>query len=241
MSSAIRPVHAAAWLLALLIVPALAGQQPVPAQSQADSAPAAYRMQAGDTVEIRFFYNPELNETMQIRPDGRVSLQLVGQVELAGKSVEETTALLESLYAHEVRTPKVTIQLRGFAAQKVYVTGEVMHPGALTLPGRLTVIEAINEAGGIKHTGSSSVAVLISKRADGLPEGHRLHLYDHGTLTADAGKVLSPFDVVLIPESRIARLDRWVDQTIRQLIPVNTSAGFTYLITKQGSSSIPIF
>jgi len=241
MSIAVRSVHAALWLPALAIVSALVAQQLAPAQSQTDASPAPYRMQAGDAVEIRFFYNPELNETTQIRPDGRVSLQLVGQVELAGKSVEEASATLESLYANEVRTPKVTIQLRGFAAQKVYVTGEVMHPGVMAMPGRLTVIEAINEAGGIKHTGSSSVAVLISKRADGLPEGHRLHLYEHGTLTADAGKVLSPFDVVLIPESRIARLDRWVDQTIRQLIPVNTSAGFTYLITKQGSSSIPIF
>lgn len=200
-----------------------------------------FRLSPGDTVEVRLFFNPELNETAQIRPDGRISLHIAGEVELAGKTIAEATSMLEGLYKKEVRTPRVLIQVRTYAARKIYVTGEVFRPGLVSIAGPMTVLEAISEAGGVKHTGDRQLVVLIRKGPDGKPEGHKVALYQHGDVSAESSMLLRPFDVVMIPESRIARIDRWVDQHIRQLIPINASAGFTYLAQSSNAATIPIF
>lgn len=202
---------------------------------------AVYRLMQGDVVEIRFFFNPELNESVTIRPDGRVSLQLAGEIVLAGKTIAEASSEIEKLYEKEIRTPRVSIQVRGFGAQKVFVTGEVLRPGPITLPGTITVLQAISEAGGIKGTGDTKTIVLIRKGPDGSPVGRKLTLSAKGMPAPDAATPLSPFDVVVVPESGIARADRWVDQHIRQLIPLNLSAGFTYLFQNvPGGAIIPI-
>lgn len=220
----------------------LEGQGSDAALKNPPSPPAAaiaplYRLKPGDTIEIRFFYNPELNEIVQIRPDGRVSLQLIGEAEIASKTIEETVGLLKSRYLIEVKTPDLTVQVKTYASQKIYVVGEVVHPGMLTLPGPMTVFDAISEAGGIKNTGNSKLAILLHKGPDGSPQGKRLVLFEHGELTADASTGLDPFDVVMVPESKTSRVDRWVDQTIRQMMPWVATAGFNYLITKQTGQS----
>ncbi len=192
-----------------------------------------YHLSSGDAIEIRLFFNSELNENVQIRPDGRVSLQLVGDVPLSGLSLRDATALLERAYLKEVLTPRVSIQVRGYGAQKVYVTGEVQKPGVINVPGPMTVYHAISEAGGIKHTGSTQSVVLFRKGPDGKPSEHTLSLYQkNGHLTEDANIQLNPFDVVMVPESKVAHLDRWIDQHIRQVIPVTATAGFAYLFQR---------
>jgi protein involved in polysaccharide export with SLBB domain len=215
---------------------------PAPATNIPSLPTAPYRLAPGDVIEIRMFYNPELNDQVQIRPDGHVSLQLIGDVELAAKSIPEAVKLLKSKYIEQVRTPELTLQVKTYAAQKVYVVGEVQHPGMLSLPGPMTVFDAISEAGGIKLTGNRKLCVLLRRGPDGMPEGKRLVLFDHQALSSDASIVLGPFDVVMVPESRTSRLDRWVDQTIRQLEPVVVSGGFNYLLSHQtaGGTLIPV-
>jgi polysaccharide biosynthesis/export protein len=218
-------------------------QARVPGTSVPSLPAGLYRLTEGDAIEVRLFYNPELNEQVQIRPDGHISLVLVGDVEIAGKTIPEAVVMLQGLYAKQLRTPQVTIQVRNFASQKVFVTGEVFRPGIINLPGTMTVLEAIAEAGGIRATGNSKVAVLVRKTPDGLPQGYRLVLSSGGAPTEQASTPLGPFDVVMVPESRIARVDRWVDQHIRQLVPVTLTAGFAYLIGKQdggGTTVVPI-
>src|SRR5438552_187458 len=83
-------------------------------------------LEPGDSIEVRLLNNPELNEQAQIRPDGHISLPLVGDIEIAGKTIPDAVAMLEKSYGAEVRAPKVMIQVRSFAGQKVYVTGEVI-------------------------------------------------------------------------------------------------------------------
>lgn len=208
--------------------PAVAGELP-------------YRLAPGDVIDIKLFFNPELNEQVQIRPDGQISLQLAGEVTLAGLTIREASDMLEEVYRKELRTPRVTIQVKTFGARKIYVTGEVLRPGPLLLSSPTTLFEAISEAGGIKNTGNRDLAILIRKGADGKPIGRKVALMLHGSITADAATPLTPFDVVIVPESKIARVDRWVDQNIRQLIPINTSAGFTYLFQNSPGPALPIF
>ncbi|WP_321471614.1 polysaccharide biosynthesis/export family protein [uncultured Paludibaculum sp.] len=205
------------------------------------NAEPPFRLSPGDTIDVRLFFNPELNESAQIRPDGYLSLHVAGEVLLAGKTVAEASTMLEDLYKKEIRTPRVLIQVRSYAARKIYITGEVLKPGLVNIAGPMTVLDAIGEAGGVKNTGDRKLAVLIRKGADGKPEGRKVALFIHGTMSPEASTQLRPFDVVMIPESRIARIDRWVDQHIRQLIPINASAGFTYLTQGSNAATIPIF
>ena len=176
---------------------------------------------------------------MQIRPDGGIFVQLVGEVNLAGKTVPEAVKLIEAAAAPHIRSPRVSIQVRGYAGQKIFVTGEVVRPGVVTLPGELTVLEAIGEAGGVLPTGNKKKTVLIRRGPDGNPIRTELTLMDGNKPTQHAQLRLHPFDVLLVPESTITKLDRWVDQYIRQLSPVTLNAGFTYLYSETSRVVLP--
>lgn len=196
---------------------------------------AEYLLSAGDSIELKFFYNPELNDSMLIRPDGRVSLPLVGDVMLQGKTVTESCKNLEQLYKPFLKVPSISIQVRSYGSQKVYVGGEVNRPGTVSLSGPLTILEAIMEVGGIKHTGNASAVVLIRKNENGLPERRDIVLQRKKNEAApEASTELKPFDIILVPETKVAKLDRWVDQHIRQMIPLTLSAGFSYLANAGG-------
>ena len=220
-----------------------AGQEAGAAPPTADQARLAtpqndaYRLFSGDVVEIRFFFNPELNDQVQIRPDGRISLQLIGEVVMAGKTIREISTELEKAYAHELKNPRVNVQIRGYAGQKIYVTGEVIRPGMISMPGELTVGEAIGEAGGIKVTGNTKTVVVIRKGPDNRPQKRTIKLVAGGNPTADAGMKLLPFDIVMVPESKITQLNRWIDQHIKQMSPANLVAGFTYVMQNPTTSS----
>jgi protein involved in polysaccharide export with SLBB domain len=190
-----------------------------------------FRLSPGDVIQVRFFYNPELDDTIQIRPDGMISMPLVGELGLDNLTVTEARKRLEDLYRTIVKQPSVTIQVREYATQKIYVGGQVLRPGVIPMKGELTVLDAVMEAGGNRLTGSNSTVVLIRKSETGEPERYKLSLKGKGDQPPMASVKLQPFDIVLVPETTIARIDRWVDQHVRQLIPVVLTAGFTYLKT----------
>jgi polysaccharide biosynthesis/export protein PslD len=234
-----------AILMSLFLTAALLAQQGASPNLQPGPADDAYRLQAGDAIEVRFYFNPELNDGVQIRPDGRISLNLIGEVKVAGLTIAEATALISQLALKEIATPSVTIQVRSFAGLKVFVTGEVLRPGPIGLPGQMTLLQAIGEAGGRKPTAAKTI-VLIRKNEAGLPEGHRMNPFQGDNAGPDAGMLLQPFDVIMVPETRVTRVDRWVDQHIKQINPVILSGGFTYLFQRNTSTPsttglVPIF
>ena len=216
---------------------------PAPAESMA--APdifTSYRIMPGDVLDVRFFYNPELDEKeVAVRPDGRISMQLIGDVEIATKTPEDARKLIEQLYMSRVRTPSVTIQIRKYASNKVFVTGEVPHPGLIDLEGPMSLIGAVSQAGGVTIQGEPEQdQQLIRRMSDGKAAKRFVKRQEeHGDITQEALASLQPFDVVLVPESRVGRADRWVDQYLRQLSPANLVIGFQYL--RQGQQSIPVF
>jgi protein involved in polysaccharide export with SLBB domain len=221
-----------------LSITGLWAQQPAPAAA-APPAPKPYVIQNGDVLDVRFFFNPELNEqNVQVRPDGCISLQIAGDVQLAGKTVEQARKDIEAIFAKEVKTARVSIQIRTFGAEKVYVSGEVPRPGLISLTSPLNLLAAISDAGGITKLGDRNRVVLIRKTPEGTPARLEVKLFAAGKPTPQAMMPLQAFDVVLVPESKIARADRWVDQWIRQLIPANLNAGFQYLYQTQ--SPVPI-
>jgi hypothetical protein len=74
--------------------------------------PQDYQVQVQDELDIKFFFNPELNESVLVRPDGRIALQLIGEVSVVGYSVEEIREILISKYASQLKNPEIAVLLR---------------------------------------------------------------------------------------------------------------------------------
>lgn len=178
-----------------------------------------YIIQPGDLLEIKFFYNPEMNDGMTVRPDGRISMQLIGDVMAYGRSPNDLSILLRQKYDKELKNPEITVIVRSFGS-RVYVDGEVKKPGELELLRPLTVMQAIARAEGL--TDKAWREALVIRRIKGKePLVIKLDLDDVLTgrdFSQDVGLV--PFDIVYIPRSPIADVNLWVHQYIRANIPI---------------------
>ena len=186
-----------------------------------------YLIQPGDELDVKFFYNPELNDLVVVRPDGRISLQLASDIQAAGLTPAQLTKSLEKNYEKELANPGITVIVRSFSSQRVYVDGEVNKPGMVALLGPLTVLQSIAEAGGLKDTAKTSQILIIRKTQDNKPEAIAVNLDDIRN-AADNSKniLLAPYDVVYVPKSTIANINLFIDQYIRKNIPI--PFGVTY-------------
>ena len=135
-----------------------------------------YLIQPGDALDIKFFYNPELNETVTVRPDGFISLQLVNEVKAAGLQPSQLNETLTHLYARELKKPVIAVIVKTFAGQRVYVGGEVGQQGLLTMPAGLTALQAVMQSGGFKNTAQPSETLVIRKGPDNRPVPLRVDL-----------------------------------------------------------------
>jgi polysaccharide export outer membrane protein len=197
------------------------GPSPLEATAPATSAPEPrVLLGAGDVIELKFFSVPELNDTQTIRPDGRIALQLVGDVVAQGRTPAELREDLNRLYTPLLKKPDVTVIVREFQDRKIYVGGEVLQPGMIPMPGSMTALEAIMQAGGFDFHRAAVQSVVIIRHKDGQRYGASLDFSD-----ALAGKDYEPFelephDIVFIPQTRITKVAQWIDQHINQMIPV---------------------
>ena len=101
------------------------------------SSQPEYRIGIGDELQIKFAYNSELNEEhIPVRPDGRISVPLAKQIKAAGLTTQSSSKdILSQKYAAELKRPEVTVIVRGFNAQRVFVDGEINRPGLIPLMG----------------------------------------------------------------------------------------------------------
>ena len=181
-----------------------------------------YQIQIGDELSIKFFYNRELNEDVIVRPDGRISLQLIPEVVAAGQTPAALAGALGSLYSDQLDNPEIAVIVRTFSAQRVYVDGEVRKPGEMVLIGPLTVLQAIARAGGITDAAKPQEVLVVSRGPKGEPVVIRVNI-KKATTGADPSQDLGlvPYDVVYVSRLAIANVNRWVDHYIRQNIPIS--------------------
>jgi polysaccharide biosynthesis/export protein len=173
-----------------------------PAEQATAQAPRSYVLQAGDIVDVRVYNFPELSQETVILPDGRLSVPLMNDVEAAGKTPSQLADFLTAGLGAQVRNPKVSVIVKGFAGRNVYVGGEVAKPTQLQLIGPVTAVQAIFQAGGASQTADTANVVLLRNKVDGPPE----------TLTFNMESIirnqrpdiaLSAGDVIYVPKSTI--------------------------------------
>jgi protein involved in polysaccharide export with SLBB domain len=173
----------------------------------------------GDVLDVKFFDLPELNESQAVRPDGKIALQLIGDVDVAGLSPSEITENLRTLYQPHLLNPKIAVVVRSLKNNRVFVGGEVKTPGSLELTSAMTPLEAIIQAGGFDMRSAQVKNVVLIRHADGKRYGYNLNLQDAQSVAATNDFYLEPFDIIWVPRTTIAKVDQWIDQYINQIVP----------------------
>ena len=173
----------------------------------------------GDVIEVKFFYTPQLDTTQAVRPDGKISLQLIPEVKAQGKTVAELRDELMKLYDPHLKAPEISVVARSFYNQRVFVGGQVFKPGVVQMPGKMTALEAVMEVGGFDLRAAERKSVIVIRYSKGRRYAYKLDLKQ-----ATAGKESKPFylqpkDIVHVPRTKVAKLNQWIDQHINKLIP----------------------
>lgn len=199
--------------------------------NKAAQGPSNYILQSGDVLDIKFFFNPELNEHVTIRPDGMISLQLIGEVKAAGYQPKELNAILTNQYASSLNVPSLTVIVKEFAGQKIYVAGEVQNPGIYPAWNNTTVLQAIIQAGGYKNTAKLENVVILRHQGTETPLFITVNLKKIFDQTNDYDDFpVKPYDIIFLPKTLIAELNLLVEQYIDKLVPISRSLGLMYNI-----------
>jgi protein involved in polysaccharide export with SLBB domain len=213
-----RMFIATVFVIAVVAPVDLAAQQPAVPDAASPNAPIPYRLTPGDVVDLKFAYNPELNDTVTLRPDGRISLQRIGDVLAQRLTPLELAARVNEQYAKVLRHPEASVIVRDIAGQKAYVGGEVVAPGPVDLRGGLTSLQAILKTGGLKPTAKLDNVILMRYTGDERAEVRKLNI-QRLLEGRDADPLLSPFDVVFVPRSAIGKVGLFVEQYVNGVIP----------------------
>ena len=206
----------------------LAALQPAPPPEPG----LTYRIQAGDELHVRFTYQPEMNDQVPVRPDGRISLATTGEIVVAGLMPMELEDLIKHKSSGRLRNPEVVVVVTKIAEQRVYVGGEVRKPGYVVLQPGMSPLQAVVQSGGFRETAKLDSVLLLTLSAGGRFSAARMDMDQVVSDGVPERVRLHPGDVVYVPMTWIADMDIVVDQYVRGLIPTLPHTGVGYSITQ---------
>lgn len=187
-----------------------------------------YLLWTGDTLDIAVTTAPELSrQDVIIAPDGRVQMPFIGSIQAAGQTVESLQAAISQGLGSELIDPRVFVAAKDFGSQQIFVSGEVMQPGILPLPGQIGPLQAITMAGGFNDRANAKQVVIMRR----LPGGElKTAVYDIKRGLVDPSVAnwgpLQRFDIVHVTPTWIAVENRFVEQYMRNSLPVDFSLFF---------------
>ena len=165
----------------------------------------AYKIDVGDQVVISVWKNAELNISEPVRPDGKISVHLIGDVVAAGRTPDELSGDIEAALSNYIKDPNVTVILTGLAGHaflsRVRVTGAVSNNTSMDYHQGMTVLDAILDAGSVTQYADSN-RTKLHRRTDGGTETYDIRVKDileGGDMTTNV--YLRPGDVITVPES----------------------------------------
>ena len=182
---------------------------------------------------------PELDESQIVRPDGFMTLQLIGDISVQGKTPAELHRELLKRYATHLKNPNLTIMVRRMNDSRVWVTGEVKRPGPVQMPGRMTVLEAVMDVGGGTRPTADMKNVLVVRQREGRNYGCLVNLKDVLKGKEGASFFLQPRDVVYVPPTFITKADDWIDQYLNKMVPQSRGV-FLYPIGPGGAGQVGV-
>jgi polysaccharide export outer membrane protein len=180
------------------------GQKTVPGVSTSDPATpitqgAEYKIGAQDMVQIDVWKEPEITRTIPVRPDGKISLPLVNDVQAAGLTAMQLAGVIREGLTKYLTNPQVTVTVTMINSRRVYLTGEVSRTGALPLLPNMTVLQALSSAGGFTPFAKMK-DIYILRIENGRQTKYPFHYRDvvKGK-RQEENILLQPNDVIVVP------------------------------------------
>jgi polysaccharide export outer membrane protein len=156
-------------------------------------------LREGDVVRITFPTSPDFDTTQQIRRDGKITMPIVGEVDVAGKTPDELQKVLIKLYEPQISSEEVNVFVQS-STFPVFVTGAVIRPGKILSDHPMTALEAVMEAGGFNLDAADLRSVKIIRNENGVIKNYKVDL--KRVLKEEDTKpfYLKPGDIVYVPE-----------------------------------------
>ena len=179
-----------------------------------------YRIHQGDKLSVKFFYQPELNETsVVVRPDGFISLQMIDDLRVEGLTVSELKKQLEKAYEEILMKPIISVMILEFVAPRIYIGGQINKPGRYELRDGQTLVQVVFLAGGF--TPDANKKMVMHARPDGkgdwqIQTANLMKILNQKGTEKDL--MLEDGDYIFIPESKISQITKAVEG-FRGLLP----------------------
>jgi polysaccharide export outer membrane protein len=152
-----------------------------------------FRMSREDVIEVSVWKEPELSRTVPVRPDGKITLPLLGDVQAEGLKPQELEQKVALALVPYVRDPRVTVIVHDVNGAKVFVTGMVTHPGAFPLRNSMGLLQALAMAGGLaEFADRGEIKVLHA-------DGRRVEVSYDSLVSGESRVYLGPGDTVVVP------------------------------------------
>ena len=198
-----------------------------------------YVLAVGDQLVVRSYYHEKLNDTVVIRPDGKIALLLIDEVQAAGLTPKQLDHLLTEKYAVFFDVPDLSINVLNFhrpdlsviinssANHKMFVGGEVKQPGIITAPGDIRVLDAIIQSSGVLDSGDLSRVILIRRGSADEPLTYTVNVKDI-LLGRTPDIWMMPFDILYVPKTNIADVEHYLRTYLWDLLPHQVAFSFLY-------------
>ncbi len=174
------------------------GKDATPETRLAPEVPSDYIIGADDTLHITVWKEPDMNVTLPVRPDGKISMPLLDDVQAAGMTPMQLGASLKEKLKKYIADPRVTVVVTAMNSQRIYVLGEVTHTGAMPLLPHMTMLQALSSAGFTQF--ANLKAIYLLRMQDG--QQVKVHFnYKDAIKGRDPGQniVLHPGDTIVVP------------------------------------------
>ena len=168
-------------------------------EAQAQAAPGDYKLHAGDKIEVSVWKEEELQRVITIRPDGKISFPLSGEIQAAGRTADNIRAEIESRLTKYIPEPVVTVSVEETAGNRIFVIGQVTRPGMFVMNPQLSVLQALSLAGGGNPFAKLDNTIII--RGTGTAQTTLPFRYSQVTDGKSLGQniMLESGDVVVVP------------------------------------------
>jgi len=169
-----------------------------PQSEPASVAGPDYIIGADDTLHISVWKEPELTESLPVRPDGKISMPLLNDVVAAGLTPTKLAESITDRLKKYIADPHVTVVVTAMNSQKIYVLGEVLHPGTTLLQPNMTVLQALASSGFTPFANTKGIYILRNEngKQQKIPVHYRALIKGEAM---DQNLILKPGDTIVVP------------------------------------------
>ena len=182
-----------------------------PTDTQFKQRDQRYRLRKSDVIDVKFTFSPEFNQTITVQPDGYITLDGAGSIQVENRTLAELTEGIRRAYSGILHEPAITASLKDFDKPFFIAAGQVGHPGKYELRSDTTLVEALAIAGDITTAAKHSQVVLFRHVSDETVEARVFNVKQMlGSRNLQEDPHLMPGDMVFVPQNKISKIQRYL-------------------------------